>query len=220
MARIYISSTLTDLREFRVEVYKAIRRLGHLSVAMEDWAASDLPPLEERLRAVRESDVVIVLVAWRYGYIPNGDGSFQSPVNQGIGTHAQYVVAGDFNGDGKLDLVVEGNYIYNLLGKGDGTFQPARKISTAGSSVRIGDFNGDGKLDLGVFNNGTITILLGNGNGTFQTGKTYGKDSWGSGQQRISMAIRNSTSWPSPGPASPFSWATGMERSNRRLTTR
>jgi Domain of unknown function (DUF4062)/TIR domain len=70
MARIYISSTLTDLREFRVEVYKAIRRLGHLSVAMEDWAASDLPPLEERLRAVRESDVVIVLVAWRYGYIP------------------------------------------------------------------------------------------------------------------------------------------------------
>jgi hypothetical protein len=70
MARIYISSTSTDLREFRVEVYKAIRRLGHLSVAMEDWAVSDLPPLEESLRAVRESDVVIVLVAWRYGYIP------------------------------------------------------------------------------------------------------------------------------------------------------
>jgi hypothetical protein len=105
----------------------------------------------------------------------NGDGSFQSPLNQGLGTHAQYVVAGDFNGDGKLDLVVEGNYTYMLLGKGNGTFQQARRIATAGSSVRIGDFNGDGKLDLGIFNNGTVTILLGNGNGTFQTGKTYGK---------------------------------------------
>src|SRR5260370_42604038 len=67
MARIYISSTLTDLREVRVEVYKAIRRLGHLSVAMEDWAASDLPPPEESLRAVRESDVVILRVRLGYG---------------------------------------------------------------------------------------------------------------------------------------------------------
>jgi Domain of unknown function (DUF4062)/TIR domain len=72
MARIYISSTIQDLREFRVEVYKAVRRLGHLSVAMEDWAASDIPALEASLRAVRESDVVIVLVAWRYGYVPPG----------------------------------------------------------------------------------------------------------------------------------------------------
>lgn len=72
MAQIYISSTVQDLREFREEVYKAVRRLGHLSVAMEEWAVSDLPPLEASLRAVRESDVVIVLVAWRYGYVPSG----------------------------------------------------------------------------------------------------------------------------------------------------
>jgi hypothetical protein len=72
MAQIYISSTFQDLRAFREEVYKAVRRLGHLSVAMEDWAASDVPPVEANLSAVRESDVVIVLVAWRYGYIPPG----------------------------------------------------------------------------------------------------------------------------------------------------
>lgn len=72
MARIYISSTVQDLREFRVEVYKAVRRLGHTSVAMEDWAASDVPPLKNSLRAVRDSDVNIVLVAWRYGYVPPG----------------------------------------------------------------------------------------------------------------------------------------------------
>lgn len=72
MARIYISSTVQDLREFRVEVYKAVRRLGHTSVTMEDWAASDVPPLKNSLRAVRDSDVNIVLVAWRYGYVPPG----------------------------------------------------------------------------------------------------------------------------------------------------
>ncbi len=72
MARIYISSSVQDLSEFRVEVYKAVHRLGHQSVAMEEWVASDLPPLERSLTEVRESDVVIVLVAWRCGYIPPG----------------------------------------------------------------------------------------------------------------------------------------------------
>jgi hypothetical protein len=75
MAQIYISSTVQDLSEFREEVYKAVRRLGHLSVAMDDWAASEVSPLEASLRAVRESDVVIVLVAWRYGYVPPGQDS-------------------------------------------------------------------------------------------------------------------------------------------------
>ena len=72
MARIYISSTIQDLGPFREEVYKAVRRLGHTSVAMEDWAASDTPVLDTILKAVRESDVLIVLVAWRYGYVPPG----------------------------------------------------------------------------------------------------------------------------------------------------
>jgi hypothetical protein len=39
---------------------------------MEDWSASDFPLLERSLSAVRESDVFILLVAWRYGYIPPG----------------------------------------------------------------------------------------------------------------------------------------------------
>lgn len=72
MARIYISSTFQDLRDFRMEVYKAVRQLGHTSVAMEDWVVNDQPLVEQALSAVRESDIFILLVAWQYGYIPPG----------------------------------------------------------------------------------------------------------------------------------------------------
>lgn len=104
----------------------------------------------------------------------NGDGTFKFPINAGQGTNAVYAVAGDFNGDGKADLVVEGNFTYILLGKGNGKFQSAKEVAPAGSSVRIGDFNGDGIIDLAVLNNGSVNVLLGNGNGTFQSGITYG----------------------------------------------
>ena len=104
----------------------------------------------------------------------NGDGTFKFPTNAGQGTNAVYVVVGDFNGDGKEDLVVEGDFTYIVLGNGNGKFQNAKQVAPAGSSVRIGDLNGDGILDLAIFTNGSINILLGNGNGTFQSGKTYG----------------------------------------------
>ncbi len=87
------------------------------------------------------------------------------------------VVAGDFNGDGRLDLAVANSYgkVSILLGNGEGTFQPAVTYAVAVSLgftfVAAGDFNGDGNLDLAVTGlgttNGTVTILLGNGDGTF-----------------------------------------------------
>lgn len=113
----------------------------------------------------------------------NGDGTFQGSVNCGTGDIPYEVVAADFNKDGRTDLAVVnsgGNSVSVILSNGNKTFQ-ARTDYPAGSSpysVATADFNGDGILDLAVSNNncpnfpscgaGTISILLGNGDGTFQ----------------------------------------------------
>ena len=70
MARIYISSTYSDLKEFREEVYRALRKLGHDVVAMEDYTATDQRPLDKCLDDVAGCDVYLGIFAWRYGYIP------------------------------------------------------------------------------------------------------------------------------------------------------
>jgi hypothetical protein len=72
MARVFVSSTIRDLRLHREAVYIALRRLGHQSVGMEEWAASEQRPLERSLEAVRQSDVMILMVAWRYGVVLPG----------------------------------------------------------------------------------------------------------------------------------------------------
>jgi Bacterial Ig-like domain (group 3)/FG-GAP-like repeat/Abnormal spindle-like microcephaly-assoc'd, ASPM-SPD-2-Hydin len=130
----------------------------------------------------------------------NGDGTFQTAVTYGSGGYeALSVAVADVNGDGKPDLLVTNCGATNscnndtvgvLLGNGDGTFQTVVTYGSGGfgaESVAVGDVNGDGKPDLLVANcgatnscnNGTVGVLLGNGDGTFQTVVTYGSGGFG-----------------------------------------
>jgi hypothetical protein len=133
-----------------------------------DLAMSNTPSLGA-------SGVVAVLLG-------NGNGTFQPAVNySNAANDPAFVAVADFNGDGKQDLAVGGSGgVSILLGNGDGTFQsPANyATSTQPSSIAVSDFNGDGKPDLALANDdfatgGSVTVLLGNGDGTFQAPTNY-----------------------------------------------
>ena len=124
----------------------------------------------------------------------NGDGTFQAPMQYSLGASADFVAIADFNGDGKLDLLASSGgtvgTVSILLGNGDATFQPAVITSVPASKgvvspfVAVADFNGDGHLDVAAVQastsielfGGSLIVLLGKGDGTFQPEATFSID--------------------------------------------
>ena len=105
----------------------------------------------------------------------HGDGTFTATtINLPNEDFPMISAAGDFNGDGNLDLAIGNNYNAILLGHGDGTFSDPIFINVGypgwGSLVSI-DINGDGILDLVDPSNPSVSSL-GNGDGTFSPAPT------------------------------------------------
>jgi hypothetical protein len=108
----------------------------------------------------------------------NGDGTFAAPVDYPVGPNPIDLRVADFNGDGWPDFVSSifspGNRIRVNINRGDGTFFPSVSYEAGGnpSGVGVGDLNGDGKLDIvnsnGSQNDNSISVFIGNGDGTFQ----------------------------------------------------
>jgi len=120
-------------------------------------------------------------------FFGKGDGTFRAPVNYGsssnLGQQNSVIVAADVNGDGKPDLAVvtepstsKPAVIAIMLNNGKGKFVPAVQYALSGAptSLSFADLNRDGKLDMIACNSrGYVSVLLGNGDGTFQTPTDY-----------------------------------------------
>ena len=156
---------------------------------------SDIDPIAQQLTAGRSYLLAVTAVsgAGAYNLLTQVDiqtfsttatadlqtGSPESSIK--VGNEPESIVAADVNGDGYPDLI-EANYksydLSVLLGNGDGSFQPKSPFTYLGGypvAIAVADLNGDGKPDLVASSLGnntvrpTVRVLLGNGDGSFQT---------------------------------------------------
>jgi len=158
------------------------------SVAVADFDGDSIPDL---VTANNYSNDVSVLLG-------NGDGSFRAAVSFAAGTNPSSVAVADFDGDGVSDLAIS-NYTSNdvsvLLGNGDGSFQApvSNAVGFAPNSVAAGDLNGDSIPDIVTADSatsayspsrGSVSVLLGNGDGSFQAAVAFE-----SGRHPVGVAV-------------------------------
>ena len=119
----------------------------------------------------------------------NGDGTFQPKRDVPVGLRPQGVALEDVNADGHLDLLTanqDDSTVSVLLGNGDGSFQTRQDVPTGRdpNALVTADVNGDGNPDVLTADSNTsgsstdtaVSVLLGNGDGTFQPRRALGVD--------------------------------------------
>src|SRR5262245_25468506 len=124
---------------------------------------------KERRRAGQRTRSALGLEALEDRTVP----SFLAPASYTVGTSPLAIAPGDFNGDAKLDFAVanqQSNTVSVLLSNSDGSFRAAQNFATGAGpqALAVGDFNADGKLDIVTANRNDLSLLRGNGDGTFQ----------------------------------------------------
>lgn len=171
-------------------------------------------------------------------FLGNGDGTFSDPIDTNplvagpdpVGIPWDAFLAADFNGDGIPDLALMSRI---LLSKGSGTFQPPPLNSIGEGNYRIfaaADFTGDGRADLIVGDATSVSVLPGNGDGTFAPAlarQSAGSDPYPpaavadfDGDGRLDLAVANrgsnsvsillSSAQAGPAPRRAVSSATGL----------
>ncbi|HUO59630.1 MAG TPA: FG-GAP-like repeat-containing protein [Candidatus Acidoferrales bacterium] len=167
---------------------------------------ADLPGITTMADVNHDGKLDIVIVSTQYVtsqvtvYLGNGDGTFRAGLKTDLGSFStQSVAIKDLNGDGNPDLVIANpcaaptvcsGSVRVALGNGDGTFGPVRTYFSGGYTpeyVVIADISGDGKPDIVIANSSlsstdsrsSVGVLLGNGDGTFQSVQTYNSDAYG-----------------------------------------
>jgi Bacterial Ig-like domain (group 3)/FG-GAP-like repeat/FG-GAP repeat len=161
------------------------------SIPATDWYATEVSIAD--LNRDGKPDVVFSCTALSQAWamevlLANGDGTFQTAAMYDTGVNSPWkVTIADVNGDGYPDAIMPGigrdsfGAVGVLLGNGDGTFRPAvtyhtssnSGVSGSATSAAVADVNGDGKPDIVASNPKTLGVLLGNGDGSFQTPADY-----------------------------------------------